>query len=154
MRIYLDNLWLTFDIKKIEHLLDKKENLNFIYSHENIHVIQNNKLYKLDIHDGDVTIYENYFDSINLNIDSSIIKKSQEFVSHIPNNHTKIEKNIYYYKLRDKSPLSFVLEYVSNKIVDFYFILDGYHAKYSNADLNNISIKEDFEEFLEIINSK
>ena len=92
-----------------------------------------------------------YIDDFNITIDTTIIKKSRDIVSNIPINHIKIDKKINYYKLRDKSPLTFIVEFVDNEVSDFYFILEGYHAKYSNADLNNSSIKEDFVEFLDII---
>jgi hypothetical protein len=79
------------------------------------------------------------------------LKKSRDLISCVPCNHIKINKKTKYYKLRDKSPLTFVVELIDEDVSDFYFILEGYHAKYSNADLNNPSIKEDFIDFIDII---
>lgn len=151
MRIYLDKLWLNVNVNDIQKYNSLNEDITYLMSSESIIVIQNNNLMNLNIYDGEIINYDDYIDNINVIIDTSIIKKSKDSLSHIPNNHIKLNKNIKHYKLRDKSPLTFIIEYISNEIVDFYFILEGYHAKYSNADLNNQSIKEDFTDFLKIL---
>uniref|UniRef100_A0A6C0BU57 Uncharacterized protein n=1 Tax=viral metagenome TaxID=1070528 RepID=A0A6C0BU57_9ZZZZ len=154
MRIYLDKLWLNTDLNKINTLLSSSEDIVYLYSSEGIYVIQNNKIMKVNIHDGDINKIDNYIDNINITIDTSILKKSREFVSCLPCDHEKVDKKINYYKLRDKSPLTFIIEFINDNVSDFYFILEGYHAKYSNADLNNPSIMEDFQEFFNIIYNK
>jgi hypothetical protein len=151
MRIYLDKLWLNINFNKINNILSSSEELIYLYSRDGIFIIQNNRIMKIDINDGEINEIKNYIDDFNITIDTTIIKKSRDIVSNIPINHIKIDKKINYYKLRDKSPLTFIVEFVDNEVSDFYFILEGYHAKYSNADLNNSSIKEDFVEFLDII---
>ena len=151
MRIYLDKLWLNINFNKIENLLSSCEELIYLYSIDGIYIIQNNKLMKMEIYDGQVNTIDNYIDNHNITIDTTILKKSREIVSCIPCNHININKKNNYYKLRDKSPLTFVVEFIDENVSDFYFILEGYHAKYSNADLNNPSIKEDFIDFLSII---
>jgi len=151
MRIYLDKLWLNINFNKINNILSSSEELIYLYSRDGIFIIQNNRIMKIDINDGEINEIKDYIDDFNITIDTTIIKKSRDIVSNIPINHIKIDKKINYYKLRDKSPLTFIVEFVDNEVSDFYFILEGYHAKYSNADLNNSSIKEDFVEFLDII---
>lgn len=151
MRIYLDKLWLNINFNKINNILSSSEELIYLYSSDGIFIIQNNRIMKIDINDGEINEIKDYIDDFNITIDTTIIKKSRDIVSNIPINHIKIDKKINYYKLRDKSPLTFIVEFVDNEVSDFYFILEGYHAKYSNADLNNSSIKEDFVEFLDII---
>tara|TARA_E500000331_G_scaffold355045_1_gene409597 strand:+ start:120 stop:581 length:462 start_codon:yes stop_codon:yes gene_type:complete len=151
MRIYLDKLWLNINFNKIENILSSCEELIYLYSVDGIYIIQNNKLMKMEIYDGEVNTIDDYIDNHNITIDTTILKKSREIVSCIPCNHIKINKKNNYYKLRDKSPLTFVVEFIDENVSDFYFILEGYHAKYSNADLNNPSIKEDFIDFLSII---
>lgn len=151
MRIYLDKLWLNINFNKINNILSSSEELIYLYSSDGIFIIQNNRIMKIEINDGEINEIKDYIDNFNITIDTTIIKKSRDIVSNIPINHIKIDKKINYYKLRDKSPLTFIVEFVDNKVSDFYFILEGYHAKYSNADLNNSSIKEDFVEFLDII---
>ena len=154
MRIYLDKLWLNIDLNKINTLLSSSEDIVYLYSSEGVYVIQNNKIMKVNIHDGDINKIDNYIDNINITIDTSILKKSREIVSCLPCDHEKVDKKINYYKLRDKSPLTFIIEFINDNVYDFYFILEGYHAKYSNADLNNPSIMEDFQEFFNIIYNK
>lgn len=151
MRIYLDKLWLNINFNKINNILSSSEELIYLYSSDGIFIIQNNRIMKIEINDGEINEIKDYIDDFNIKIDTTIIKKSRDIVSNIPINHIKIDKKINYYKLRDKSPLTFIVEFVDNEVSDFYFILEGYHAKYSNADLNNSSIKEDFVEFLDII---
>ena len=151
MRIYLDKLWLNINFNKINNILSSSEELIYLYSRDGIFIIQNNRIMKIDINDGEINEIKDYIDDFNITIDTTIIKKSRDIVSNIPINHIKIDKKINYYKLRDKSPLTFIVEFVDNEVSDFYFILECYHAKYSNADLNNSSIKEDFVEFLDII---
>ena len=154
MRIYLDKLWLNIDLKKINNILSSSEELIYLYSIDGIFIIQNNKIMKIDINDGEINTIDEYIDDFNITIDTTIINKSRDFVSCVPRNHIKIDKKVNYYKLRDKSPLTFVVELIDNDVSDFYFILEGYHAKYSNADLNNPSIREDFTDFLNIIYNK
>jgi len=154
MRIYLDKLWLNIDLNTINNMISQTDNIIFLYSLEGIYVIQNNKVMEVEINDGEINKIDNYINDINITIDTTIINKLKHTVSQIPNNHIKIIKKINYYRLRDKSPLTFVIEFIDNEICDFYFILEGYHAKYSNADLNNSSIKEDFNEFFDIIYGK
>ena len=154
MRIYLDKLWLNIDLNKINSMLTQSDNVIYLYSFEGIYVIQNNNIMEVEINDGEINKIDNYLDNINITIDTTIIKKLRDTVSQIPNNHIKIIKKINYYRLREKSPLSFVIEFIDDEICDFYFILEGYHAKYSNADLNNSSIKEDFKDFFNIIYEK
>ena len=154
MRIYLDKLWLNIDLNKISSMLTQSDNVIYLYSFEGIYVIQNNKVMEVEINDGEINKINDYIDDISITIDTTIINKLKHTVSQIPNNHIKIIKNIKYYRLREKSPLSFVIEFIDDEICDFYFILEGYHAKYSNADLNNSSIKEDFKDFFNIIYEK
>ena len=151
MRIYLDKLWLNINFDNIDNILSSSEELIYLYSNDGIFIIQNNRIMKIEINDGEINEIKDYIDNINITIDTTIIKKSRDFVSNIPFNHIKIDKKVNYYKLREKSPLTFIVEFIDNNVSDFYFILEGYHAKYSNADLNNSSIKEDFIEFLDII---
>ena len=154
MRIYLDKLWLDCDLNLLNNYLHKEEESNYLYSDSTIIVLERNNFYNLEIKDGEILTYPNYIDNINLTIDTSIIKKKKDYVSHIPNSHIIIKKNIYYYKLRENSPLTFIIEKTENNIIDFYFILEGYHAAYSNADLNNVTITEDFNDFFNIILTK
>jgi hypothetical protein len=151
MRIYLDKLWLDCDLKLLNNYLHKQEESSYLYSDNSIIVIERNNFYILEINDGEVLSYPNYIDNINLTIDTTILKKKKEYVSHIPSSHIIVNKNIYHYKLREKSPLTFIVEKAEEKIIDFYFILEGYHAAYSNADLNNVTINEDFKDFFDII---
>ena len=151
MRIYLDKLWLNINFDNINNILSSSEELIYLYSNDGIFIIQNNRIMKIEINDGEINEIKDYIDNINITIDTTIIKKSRDVVSNIPFNHIKIDKKVNYYKLREKSPLTFIVEFIDNNVSDFYFILEGYHAKYSNADLNNSSIKEDFVEFLDII---
>jgi|TARA_B110000967_G_C18892715_1_gene568471 hypothetical protein len=154
MRIYLDKLWLNIDLQNINSILSSSEDLIYLYSTDGIFIIQNNKIMKIDINDGEINTIDDYIDGYNITIDTTIIKKSRDYVSCLPCNHIKIDKKVSYYNLRDKSQLTFVVECIDNEVSDFYFILEGYHAKYSNADLNNPSIREDFSDFLNIIYKK
>jgi hypothetical protein len=106
--VYIENLILT-DSGFIKIIKDNY--VNFIFK-KNV----NNQ------------IINDFLDNSNLYIQkNSFIKDS--VVNCIPMNHKKIELEIHKYKFEK---INFVIEYINNKIKDYYFISD------KNLDITNI----------------
>lgn len=70
-------------------------------------------------------------------------KKHEEMYS-FPKIHSKINTKTNFYKLNKKSHHRFVVEFINNKLSDFYFL--------SEENLDNHSLKEDINSFLAILN--
>ena len=117
--------------------------------------IENGKYFnKLDIIDGDISKIINYLPDINIIVDKSIIKKNRNIVSHLPINYILVDTFLETYILRDNSPLQLIIEKDSeNNIKNFYFTFGAKFKGYSNADIINFSIKEDFQSFINLFKS-
>lgn len=152
MRIYLEHFnYQNINFNNLNKCNKEERNQIEIYSDEGIYLIENDRLYKLKLMDGNIERSENYINNINLLIDKTIIKKQQNIVSHVSMNNIKRELKLYYYKLREKSPLRLVLTYENGLLVDMYFMLFETYAAYSAADMDNFSIKEDMNSFLNLL---
>ena len=149
MRIYLENFnYQNINFNNLKKYKNELKEIIEIYSDNGLFLIENNRIFSLKYKDGLIEKCNNYLNNINLILDKTIIKKNMNMVSHVPINNIQRKLKLYFYKLRDKSPLKLVLTYENNIIVDMYFMLFETYAAYSIADLNNFSIKEDIVEFL------
>tara|TARA_Y100000816_G_C26101740_1_gene584157 strand:- start:2633 stop:3097 length:465 start_codon:yes stop_codon:yes gene_type:complete len=150
MRIYIHtNNISNLNTDSISKYLIQSDYVTEIYSEYGIFVITNGKKIKeITIKDGNIYNISNYLPNYNAIIDTSMIFKSKEPVSHIPHEH--YYKNIIRceYKESIKSPVSFIIEYYNNKIENTYFMLTDKHAAYSEADIMNPFTKESIQFFL------
>jgi hypothetical protein len=117
MKIYAKNFIIKNLIPKNLNLLKNITNYKDIYSAEGIFRIQNDNIFKLIPQDIPCE-YMNYKD-LNLIVDKSsfIFKK----ISSIPYNHVVYNIEQVEYKFYNNSPISFLIEYNNNKIIDYYF---------------------------------
>lgn len=156
MKLYIDNMNMKMiDICELTKYIIQKIHMVELYSEDGIYIIENGThMRKLNIHDGKVHKKKNYISSINIVIDESIIKKDKVVVSHIPNKYTERQYERILYRLRERSPLRLVIEHVQNVVCNCYFQLVEKHAAYSEADIESILIKEDIEEFNDLMKYK
>ena len=81
MRIYLEHFnYQNINFNNLNKCNKEERNQIEIYSDEGIYLIENNRLYKLKLMDGNIERSENYINNINLLIDKTIIKKQQNIV--------------------------------------------------------------------------
>jgi len=157
MKIYIDKFnYKMINLDKIKPYYINKTKFQEIYSPEGIFRIENNNyLNKLDIIDNDINLIENYINNISIIIDYSIIKKNRNIVSHLPFKHIMIDTFIHTYILRPNSPLILNIEFDNNdNIKNLYFCMGAKFKAYSFADIENFSIKEDFETFINLLKLK
>ena len=157
MKIYIDKFnYKMINLDKIQPYYTKKTKFQEIYSPEGIFRIENNNyLNKLNIIDNNSEIKNNYIDDVSIIIDYSIIKKDKNTVSHLPIDHVMIDTYIHSYILRPNSPLILYIEFDNNNnITNLYFCMGAKFKAYSFADIENFSIKEDFETFINLLKSR
>ena len=154
MKLYDKNLVIhNINLKSLAEYSTKTRDISYIYSDEGIfRIYDKNDLHSIVINDGKLDVLENYVNNHTFVIDHTIIKKQKPFVSHIPTNHVKMDYNINYYTLREKSPIMLVIEKnYDNKICDVYFMLHSTYAAYSDADIHNPFIKDDIKTFYDLL---
>jgi len=157
MKIYIDKFnYKMINLKNINPYFIKKTKFQEIYSSEGIFRIENdNYLSKLNIIDNNINLKNNYIDNISIIIDYSIIKKDINVVSHLPFEHIMIDTFIHTFILRPNSPLILNIEFDNdNNITNLYFCMGAKFKAYSFADIENFSIKEDFETFINLLKLK
>ena len=105
MKLYDKNLVIhNINLKSLAEYSTKTRDISYIYSDEGIfRIYDKNDLHSIAINDGKLDVLENYVNNHTFVIDHTIIKKQKPFVSHIPTNHVKMDYNINYYTLREKS---------------------------------------------------
>lgn len=149
MRIYLENFnYQNINFNNLKKYNNELKEIIEIYTDNGLFLIDNKRIFSLKYKDGLIEKCNNYINNINLILDKTIIKKNMNMVSHVPINNIQRKLKLYFFRLREKSPLKLVLTYENDIIVDMYFMLFETYAAYSIADLNNFSIKEDIVEFL------
>ncbi len=156
MKIYIEPYnYKLINIDNLLPYLHKKHHFKEIYTEHGMFRIENGKYFnKIDIIDGDVSKIIDYLPDINIIVDKSIIKKDRNFVSHLPNNYILVDTFLETYILRDNSPLQLIIEKDhDNNIKNFYFTFGAKFKGYSNADIINFSIKEDFQSFINLFKS-
>lgn len=154
MKIYINNVNLN-TLNDIQILLNDKihETLVYseIYTNESIYQVDNNKIYLLEPTDGDITVYQNYFNNVTLVVDTSFYKKTIETcINGTKHLHKKIKKNII--KLNAKSKLSFVIEMVDNLDNNVFVPNDVYFYCNELIDIKELFIKQEINEFLSLLN--
>jgi len=156
MKIYIGKLNPVIDISNLINYKTKSTHYCELYSKDGIFRIENgHNLKKINFKDGEIKHIQNYLDELPIYIDATLIIKDKYEVSHIPNDFIERKYYVTYYTLRKDSPLIFVVETEENNdIKDYYFMLYGIYAAYSNADIYNESIKNDIREFLKLVNYK
>jgi len=154
MKIYIETYNLNDIIKKL-YILDKfwfntKTQID-IYSEEGIFIVNNTKIFKLNISDKKIQKLENYVKNHTLLIDDSIIDK--EITYQIPQDHIAINLTSFTYKICQKSNVSLVIEGTYNQVpqTDKYIGFEPsnfYFISYSNI----IEIKDTLCVFLSLLN--
>lgn len=152
----LDNRFLKFQTSCVDGIQ--------IYSDDGIIFIDNNTTHKLSCTDNKIQTLTNYYNGLNLAIDSSIIKK--EVTTQIPPDHLAFKVKIITCKKHINSKISLIItRYIDNNndttintntkikytneiisIDDFYFDVPD------NLDVNDIFVKEELIEFLSMLN--
>ena len=157
MKIYIKNLDLKEANHKNIHLIQYHYQCKFyheLYSEFGIYRIENGKVLKrLNIIDGECIELNDYITNYNILLDTTIIKKEENNVMQIPNDHIVCKKIVNMYRLREKSPLIMIVEINSenNEVYDIYFQLNETYAAYSEADMNNEFIKNDLYSFIKLL---
>lgn len=144
MKLYLSNVNLA-DIQstKLSKYLTNEDKYIELYSNDGIYVCKNNQGFKkLDIIDGNIVTFDDYFHDHNLIVDESYVFKSKEYTSKLPSDHHRITLSRFEYKTSDKSPVTMVLEKIDNHVTNMYFMLMNNHGKYTEPDINNQFTKE------------
>ncbi len=160
MKIYITNYDFNILYSKLELLknyLKETFNVTEVYSENGIYQIDSNNIYKLEIKDKPVKIYDNYFNNLNLLVDLSSIEKKRE--NYVPvNGIEKYVKNVYYC-LDSNTKIKLLIQFdnntsISNKnnIINFYFEVDEKFGEINDNDLNNYFIKKQLNVFLSILN--
>jgi hypothetical protein len=154
MKIYINNFNLNniYNIQKsLTDILVDTQNYTELYTNESIYYIDFKNIFSLEAKDGEISVYNNYFNNISLIVDNSYFKKKPE--TSINGNvhlHKKIKKNTY--KLNAKSNLSFVIEMVDNLYNNIYVPNDVYFEYYKTFDIKELFIKQELIEFLSLLN--
>jgi hypothetical protein len=147
MKIYI----LNYKLNKLNNFLSifAKTNINIkeiieIYSNEGNMIIDKENTYKLNYFDKNLIKINNYFNNYDFIIDNSITIREE--ISQLPSKHLAIHKNIYSFKLNQQSKIKLLIITINNEIDDFYFEIT------EEIDINNVFIKEEFNEFLSMFN--
>ena len=135
MKIFINNI----DVRNIEQKINNLEpiynyfNYREIYTNTSNFIIDNNKIFKLNINDynSENIIYNN----LQLFVDKSELKKTE--VSSIPFNH--IERDILVKKINfnNNMEVTLIIKYFNNKIIDFY--LDTVNKNFDDYLKNKLS---------------
>ncbi len=135
----------TSVLEEITEYIEKEEYCTFIYGDTGIYHIENDKFFKVHIHDEPVERIDNYMDKYMLLIDHTYISKNKEQSYCLPVNHIENRIKKIYYSLNDKSEIKlvFVIDCKIGRIKDFYFI--------TNEPYDNKFIQEDICTFLSMI---
>ena len=117
MKIYVKKFVIKNFIPKNLNLLENTIHYKNIYSIEGMFRIQNDNISKLIPQD--IPCENQKYKNLDLILDKSnfIFKKT----SSIPYNHDVYNIEQVEYKFYTNSPISFIIEYNNNKIIDYYF---------------------------------
>ena len=154
MKIYFPNINISsISLETLDKYKSREEHQYNLYSDSGVYRITNgDSIHQISFIDGNIETSENYLPSQDMILDTTIVKKINKSPSHLPNDYYKEYRNVVFYALREKSPLFLVVEKnATDNIEDIYFMLYGNYAAYSSADLNNHSIKEDFQDFFNMM---
>lgn len=137
----------TIDLKDF---LINEDIIIHLYSDEGIFSIENNQIYKLIPHDIPIKklVFEkDDFNNIDLIFDNSYFEKTQ-ILSQIPSNHIvhSFTKKRYSLTKNFKSLLHLIIEEISGKPVNYYFLLNDAYS------FNNILVKKELNMFLSLFN--
>jgi hypothetical protein len=155
MKLYINNFNLNI-LKDIQKSLEDKlvlcENFIEIFTDEGIYCVEKNNIYILEPIDGEIKIF-NYFGDVNnftLISDSSYFKKT--IVPSVYGNHN-VSLNIkkYIYKLNKNSKLQLIILFIETNN-DKFIPSDIYFKINENTNINELSIKEEINEFLSLLN--
>tara|TARA_Y100000389_G_C17343500_1_gene454617 strand:- start:203 stop:670 length:468 start_codon:yes stop_codon:yes gene_type:complete len=141
MKIYIPDIKINnLDLSIIKQYLYKTNKNSFIYSHEGIFKIKNNKIYLQNIQ-SKPAIY-NKIDNIDCIIDNSVISYNDEHWQ-IPFNHIYREEIYDIYHLRKNAIVDLVIEKFNENISDIYFL--------TKDDINILNINKDILTFLSLL---
>lgn len=153
MKIYINNLNLN-SLNSIQtslsDLIVETQLFTELYTNESIYHVDNKHVYILEPKDGDITVYQNYFNNITLVVDNSYFQKTEgtsiNGVEHVPK---KIKKLIH--KLNTRSKISFIIE-MAQDINNNYIPSDVYFESDEILDIKELFIKQELIEFLSLLN--
>ena len=155
MRIFIEGYSLSNLIKKIpslkKYLVETITKLE-ITSNEGEYYIENDNVYKLIINDKKIVVYENYYNNLNLLLDSSEIIIVE--TNHIPNRNIDFALKYFYFSLNNSSKLKFVIKTHDDNIDDLNNIkpIDFYFEIGENVEINSIFFKDEINVFLSLLN--
>ena len=153
MKIYINNFNLN-KILRVQKILSDILSDTYIYSeiytNESVYRVDNKNIFLLEPVDGEIKVYENFFDNISLIVDNSY------FIKHLDsslngNKHWQIKIIKYIYKLNPQSKISFVIEFtelIDKSLIpnDIYFECDGI------INIKELFNKQEIIEFLSLLN--
>ena len=90
-----------------------------ICSNDGFYEINDNSIIKYVILDKKELIFENFLDSFTLLVDNTYVKKFGD-VDYLPFECDEIELSIFSFDIPESNN-KFVLEYINNRVFDFYF---------------------------------
>ena len=141
MKIYIPDIKINnLDLSIIKEYLYKTNKNSFIYSHEGIFKIINNKIYLQNIQ-SKPAIY-NKINNIDCITDNTVISYDDEHWQ-IPFNHIYREEIYDIYQLRKNGIVDLVIEKFDNNISDIYFL--------TKDDINTLNINNDILTFLSLL---
>lgn len=152
MKIYINNINLNL-LKEIANAF--KENLvtteHYIelYTDNGIYMIKNNKTYRLNPHDEDIQIINNYYNLFTLIVDPSYYEKTECFSVH-GDNHTSFQIKKTMYKLNQSSNIILAIEF-SQLNVNILIPRNIYFETKKKIDVNELFIKNEIISFLSIL---
>ena len=155
MKIYIKNYNIKDIKKKLEPLhiyfVNEQKYIQF-YSNEGIFIIENIKIFKLNILDVKLEYYK--LNNVELVIDKSIVVK--EICYQLPMNSINNNITTFYYQLHKKSKVKLIIEGISQTdiITDNYknYIPTNFYFEISpEFEINNLFIKEEINEFLSLL---
>ena len=130
-----------------------------IYSMDGIYEANNCIIYKLNAHDNDFKIYENYYNEFTLLVDPSYYTKEEVYQINPEHISKKIKKCVF--ELNKNSKIKLVIE---GEVVDdkhFYKRIsseygispnDMYFEVPENTDITDALVKKELNEFLSCLN--
>jgi len=154
MRIYINNINLNAlnSIQKtLTELLTETKTYIEVYTNESIYQIDGKHITMLEPKDGEIMLYQNYYENISLVVDNSYFQKTNE-TSVYGSKHLHKQIRKYVYKLNPKSKISFVIETSPLSHDNTFVVSDNYFECPEQVDIKEMFIRQEINEFLSLLN--
>lgn len=154
MKIYINN----FNLNKIQStqnllsdILVDTHKYSEIYTNESMYHVDNKNIFLLEPKDGEIIVYEKFYDNITLIVDHSY------FVRHLESSlngskHMQIKIKKYVYKLNPQSKISLVIKIAETNDHDSFISNDIYFECDNIINITELFNKQELIEFLSLLN--